>query len=285
MKCSLILYYHIYFHFYFYFDYSYTIQFSWDEDLYIAYTRSSSTIISQYGKNCNLDFESLLNRTDSHQYIVMNTGTCGLLNYFVHSTSLSQWMQDHGIIPSGKTTHLMRMHCLLQFLYVDVMIPNPSVWDQVQAFRNQVQWDSLQVIGIHVRTGMLDGNVPWGRFLEREDIPLFFREAERHSAKLKRANPAKPVKWLVMVDNKEIRNEFKEKAGEYYLSSERTVLHSKDGEIKGIENSIVDSYLLSECKVMILTMKSTYGYLSKHRGEAIHNSISPGLHKKVNKKG
>ena len=176
------------------------------------------------------------------------------------------------------------MHYLLQFLYVDVMIPNPSIWSQVQQFKRQVQWDSMQVIGVHIRTGMLDGNVPWGRFLEKEDIDVFAVEAERHTQKLERRDRKKPVKWLVMADNKEVREAFKKTAGERYLSSERSVIHSKDGELKGIENSIIDSYLLSDCNVLILTMKSTYGYLAKHRCEAVHNSIAPGAYKKLNMK-
>ena len=43
------------------------------------------------------------------------------------------------------------------------------------------------------------------------------------------------------------------------------------------------SYLLSDCNVLILTMKSTYGYLAKHRCEAVHNSIAPGAYKKLKK--
>ena len=214
----------------------------------------------------------------------METGACGLLNHFVHSPSLSQWMEDHGIVPPNTQNHLSRMHYLLQFLYVDVMIPNPSIWSQVQQFKRQVQWDSMQVIGVHIRTGMLDGNVPWGRFLEKEDIDVFAVEAERHTQKLERRDRKKPVKWLVMADNKEVREAFKKTAGERYLSSERSVIHSKDGELKGIENSIIDSYLLSDCNVLILTMKSTYGYLAKHRCEAVHNSIAPGAYKKLNMK-
>ena len=214
----------------------------------------------------------------------METGVCGFLNYFVNSPSLLQWMEDHGIMPPNTKTYQERMHYLLQFLYVDVMIPNPSIWSQVQKFKQQVQWDSFQVIGIHIRTGMLDGNVPWGRFLEKDDIALFAMKAERHTKKLERKDRKKPVKWLVMADNEKIREEFKNTAEEHYLSSERSVVHSKGGELKGIENSLVDSYLLSECEVLILTMKSTYGYLAKHRSGVIHNSIAPGAYKKVNMK-
>ena len=242
---------------------------------------SVSIFRSQYGKYCNLDFDAILHGKDSHQYIVMETGSCGLFHYFVKSPSLSQWMENHGIMPPNTKTYQERMHYLLQFLYVDVMIPSQSIWNQVQKFKQQVQWDSMQVIGIHIRTGMLDGNIPWGRFLEKEDIALFAMGAERHTKKLKRRDSKRPVKWLVMVDNEMIREDFKKMAGEHYFSSERSVIHSKGGELKGIENSLIDSYLLSECDVLILTMKSTYGYLAKHRSGAIHNSIAPGAYKKV----
>ena len=243
-----------------------------------------STFHSQYGKHCNLDLDAILSGEDSHQFIVMETGACGLFNYFVQSPTLSQWMEDHGIVPPDAKTYQERMHYLLQFLYVDVMIPNPSIWSQVQQFKQQVQWDSVQVIGVHIRTGMLDGNVPWGRFLEKEDIGLFAMEAERYTKKFERRDRKKPVKWLVMADNEKIRKDFRQTAGEHYLSSERSVVHSKSGELKGIENSLIDSYLLSECDVLILTMKSTYGYLAKHRSGAIHNSIAPGAYKKLNMK-
>lgn len=238
----------------------------------------NDTIISQSGKHCGLNLEAILNGTDPHKYVVIR-GYCGIIHYFIHTPYLTKWLTKIGVFPSSSLFALDRTHLLMQFLLVDVIVPQPSIWDTVTQFKLQSHWDDYIVLGIHIRTGLLEGNVGWGRFLEKDDIDVFYKEAMRSTRQLERIRPDKPVRWLVLVDNDGVKEEFRKRAGKYFLSTDLQVVHSKEGISKGIENSIVDNYILSECHLLILTMKSTYGYLAKHRCEASHRSIAPGSHK------
>ena len=222
--------------------------------------------------------EGILNGTDPHKYIVIR-GYCGIIHYFIDTPYLTNWLTDVGVFPSSSLFALDRTHLLMQFLLVDVIVPQPHIWDAVVQFKVRSHWDNYTVIGIHIRSGLLEGNVGWGRFLEKEDVDVFYQNALRYTKKLERMSPEKQVKWLVLVDNEGVKEEFKQRAGKYYLSTDLQVVHSKEGVTKGIENSIIDNYILSECYTLILTMKSTYGYLAKHRCEASHRSIAPGSHK------
>ena len=239
----------------------------------------NDTFISEKSRSCGLDIPAIVNGSDPHKYIVIR-GYCGILQHFVHSPTLTRWLVSVGVLPSRlepPRRALERTHWISQFLLVDVIVPHPSLWDTVVRFKEQVRWSEMKVVGMHVRTGLLEGNVGWGRFLEKEDVELFYEEAMSFTRRLQLKGP---VRWLVLVDNEEVKQELKEKAGDYYLSTGLMVAHSKEGVAQGIENSLIDNYLLSECDALVLTSQSTYGYLAKHRTDVPTVNIGPGLYRK-----
>ena len=54
-----------------------------------------------------------------------------------------------------------------------------------------------------------------------------------------------------------------------------TVAHTKTESRSAWKCSVVENYLLSECDFLVLTAKSTFGYLAKHRNEAEQSNIFP----------
>ena len=164
----------------------------------------NDTFISEKSRSCGLDIPAIVNGSDPHKYIVIR-GYCGILQHFVHSPTLTRWLVSVGVLPSRlepPRRALERTHWISQFLLVDVIVPHPSLWDTVVRFKEQVRWSEMKVVGMHVRTGLLEGNVGWGRFLEKEDVELFYEEAMSFTRRLQLKGP---VRWLVLVDNEEVK--------------------------------------------------------------------------------
>lgn len=197
----------------------------------------------------------------------------------MHDASLRSWLRAHGIIRRSQRHALDVYHRLLQFLFVDVVQPQPEIQSAVAAFREAVGWAGCYVIGLHVRTGLLEGNVGWGRFLQRRDVDRFVEAARQRTERAERATKegrARPVRWLVLSDSEEARRRVEEAAGPGVVWRPNcTVAHTKTESRSAWKCSVVENYLLSECDYLVLTAKSTFGYLAKHRNEAEQSNIFP----------
>ena len=194
----------------------------------------------------------------------------------MHDAALRAWLRAQGIVRRSQRGAGDVYHRLLQFLFVDVVQPLPEVRSAVTAFRARVQWERFYVIGIHVRTGLLEGNVGWGRFLFRRDLERFVALAQQRARRAKARSGAREVRWFVLSDSEAAKRRLEAAAGgdgvwEYNC----TVAHTKSMSRSAWKCSIVENYLLSECDYLILTAKSTFGYLAKHRSEAEQSNVFP----------
>ena len=91
----------------------------------------------------------------------------------------------------------------------------------------------------------------------------------------KKPGKAKPVRWFVLSDNAEAKKQLEEAAEGAFWTYNCTVAHTKTMNRDAWKCSIVENYLLSECDYLILTAKSTFGYLAKHRNEAEQSNVFP----------
>lgn len=228
---------------------------------------------------CGLDYTGILNGTVTTQYIIIRT-TCKLDQYFTHTMSLRQWFYERGIIPDPKMNFVETYHKLMQFMLDDVIHPQQSVIDAINDYKKSIHWDDYNVLGMHLRTGLLEGNVGWGRFMEEKDVGVFLESAKRYTDRYEVYFPTKKVKWFVLADNEKVKKNVQKELGDYFITTNCTILHSKNRNSGGMFCSIVQNYLLSECKFLVLTFRSTYGYLAKHRTDVKQFNIQPGAWQK-----
>ena len=232
------------------------------------------TVLREFDDDCDADVTQLLRGNHSARFFVLRR-SCGIDHRFVHDAALRGWLRAHGIIRRSQRNALDVYHRLLQFLFVDVVQPQPEIRRAVEAFRGSVGWSGFYVIGMHVRTGLLEGNVGWGRFLRRKDVDRFVEIAEKRTERVERGKKGKPVRWFVLSDNEEARRRVEEAGKGVVWTSNCTVAHTKTVSRSAWKCSVVENYLLSECDYLILTAKSTFGYLAKHRNEAEQSNIFP----------
>ena len=192
---------------------------------------------------------------------------------------LTKWLVENGIVESLSSSALENYHELMQFLYIDILHPLPVITDSVATIKKDLMWNHYSYFGLHIRSGLLEGNVGWGRFLEPRDVDYFIVQVTKYTERLERRN--KKVKWLVLSDSDRVKKKVKEAAKDRYTSLNCTVNHSKDANREGLKCSIIENYLLSDCYMLFLTARSTFGYLAKHRTEANEVSVHLGSWKKM----
>ena len=197
-------------------------------------------------------------------------------HFFTHDQQFKEWLKYYHIIDNTEMDSVSIYHRLHQFLLVDALHPREVILDAVNQFKQSVQWDNYTVFGMHIRTGLLEGNIGWGRFLEEEDIQYFISEALRITTQRQKIDTSKPVKWLVLVDSKAVKRKVSKALGDQVIVSNCTVHHSKYLDSHAMFCSFVENYLLSDCKFLMLTFKSTYGYLARYRTDVNQINVLPG---------
>lgn len=235
-------------------------------------------ILDGRGK-CKDSIPGILNGTIPNRLIIVRD-SCMIEQEFVHQPALNQWLVDNGITSRRKLNDVQKYHQILQFLFVDLLFPLPSITDRVAAIKKELDWGNHYFIGMHIRSGLLEGNVGWGRFLEPQDVDFFISQAKQYTQRAERRGYEHPVKWLVLSDNSALRQRVKEEGKDYYVTTNCTLSHSKNANVAGMQCSLVENYLLSDCNMLMLTAKSTFGYLAKHRTEAPQVNVYPGTWKK-----
>ena len=115
----------------------------------------------------------------------------------------------------------------------------------------------------------------WGRFLEKRDVDHFLSLAKKKTKRILRSSNPRDVKWFVLSDSVQVRERIMKEAGDRFFTYNCTVVHSKSRDLSGWKCSVIENYLLSECDYLILTAKSTFGYLAKHRTEVEQSNIFP----------
>ena len=150
----------------------------------------------------------------------------------------------------------------------------------------------------------------WGRFLDEKDVRLFKRyvtelteayESGKNVLQLgrkddfyaalvqKKQEMKLPVKWYVLSDQDGIRAEFEKEYPEYVVGTKCEMSHTNQALSKkddpGFMCALVESYLLSSTDVMVLTKRSTYGNLARHRTHAPFVTVDKGDYEKWKKSG
>lgn len=98
-----------------------------------------------------------------------------------------------------------------------------------------------------------------------------------------------PVVWYVVSDQETVRDSFRMKHPQYVITTSCDMTHTNRARVQkgdpGFVCALVENYLLSSSDVLVLTTRSTYGYLARHRTNAPYVTINLGDYDEVIKKG
>lgn len=244
------------------------------------------------------------------RFIVLRS-TCLTAQNLVKNRGDKRWFADHGVVMSTLVTAKEAVHDISRFLYREVMTPREKVAEMISAYQKELRWSDSFMVGVHIRTGSVNKErVKWGRFLDEKDVRLFKRyvtelteayESGKNVLQLgrkddfyaalvqKKQEMKLPVKWYVLSDQDGIRTEFEKEYLEYVVGTKCEMSHTNQALSKkddpGFMCALVESYLLSSTDVMVLTKRSTYGNLARHRTHAPFVTVDKGDYEKWKKSG
>ena len=246
---------------------------------------------------CPFDPVEVCNGKETARFIVMRS-TCMTAQKLTRVKEEKRWFTSHGILPSALLSLQEMAHHIYRFLYREVMVPKPWVQNQIEQFKSSIGLEGKQVIGIHIRTGGVSKEgIRWGRFLNERDVNLFYKYAVALTSELEAGKPIgqkkslrpemegnvpakRSVVWYVLSDQDSVKAQFAKKYPQYVVSTSCDMTHTNRGrEVKadpGFTCALVENYLLSMSDVMILTTRSTYGYLARHRTNTPYVTVDIG---------
>ena len=177
-----------------------------------------------------------------------------MLDFVASSDDFFDFLNDNGFILNPKKRSMNEIRKMIYyFLYSEVIQIKPQVQALIDQTKRQLHWDDFYWIGVQVRTGHMPGDEDLNVFLMKSDLAVFEKAAMNRTLKAQRKQ-RKPVKWLLATDNVKVRDRILKSHPEYFISANCTIRHS-----------LLDSYLLSSCNELVLTLRSTYGILAANR--------------------
>lgn len=266
-------------------------------------------IVEKSGE-CPFDTVAACHGEVDARFIVLRS-TCLTAQNLVKNRGDKRWFADHGVVMSTLVTAKEVVHDISRFLYREVMTPREKVAEMISAYQKELRWSDSFMVGVHIRTGSVNKErVKWGRFLDEKDVRLFKRyvtelteayESGKNVLQLgrkddfyaalvqKKQEMKLPVKWYVLSDQDGIRTEFEKEYPEYVVGTKCEMSHTNQALSKkddpGFMCALVESYLLSSTDVMVLTKRSTYGNLARHRTHAPFVTVDKGDYEKWKKSG
>ena len=266
-------------------------------------------IVEKSGE-CPFDTVAACHGEVDARFIVLRS-TCLTAQNLVKNRGDKRWFADHGVVMSTLVTAKEAVHDISRFLYREVMTPREKVVEMISAYQKDLRWSDSFMVGVHIRTGSVNKErVKWGRFLDEKDVRLFKRyvtelteayESGKNVLQLgrkddfyaalvqKKQEMKLPVKWYVLSDQDGIRAEFEKEYPEYVVGTKCEMSHTNQALSKkddpGFMCALVESYLLSSTDVMVLTKRSTYGNLARHRTHAPFVTVDKGDYEKWKKSG
>lgn len=266
-------------------------------------------IVEKSGE-CPFDTVAACHGEVDARFIVLRS-TCLTAQNLVKNRGDKRWFADHGVVMSTLVTAKEAVHDISRFLYREVMTPREKVAEMISAYQKELRWSDSFMVGVHIRTGSVNKErVKWGRFLDEKDVRLFKRyvtelteayESGKNVLQLgrkddfyaalvqKKQEMKLPVKWYVLSDQDGIRTEFEKEYPEYVVGTKCEMSHTNQALSKkddpGFMCALVESYLLSSTDVMVLTKRSTYGNLARHRTHAPFVTVDKGDYEKWKKSG
>ena len=256
----------------------------------IVWERDPSTLFVLKTNECPFDPVSVVQGNEQARFIVMRS-TCLTTQHLTKLREEKRWFIDHGIAPRGLVSPQEVAHHIYRFLYHDVMVPRPWVQEMIDDFKRETAWDSHYTVGVPVRTGGVSREgTRWGRFLNEKDVKLFERYALFVTRAYEEGNPmgvsrvreetGKKVMWYVLSDQEYVKDSLKKKYPQYVVHTNCDMTHTNKGRTMkhdpGFTCALVENYLLSSTDIMVLTSRSTYGYLARHRSNAPYVAIDLG---------
>ena len=271
--------------------------------------RDPNTLMVKQSNECPFDTVAACHGEVDAKFIVLRS-TCLTIQNLVKNKSDKRWFAEQGVTPKTLSGPKEVVHHINRFLYREVMTPREKVAKAIEAFKKETAWSDHFVIGMHIRTGSVNKErVRWGRFLAEDDVKLFkeyMRTLTRayesggelvHTAKrsesfvlqaLKEKEAKKlSVKWYVLSDQDGIKEAMEKENPEYVIETRCAMSHTnqalKSKDDPGFMCALVESYLLSDTDMMVLTKRSTYGNLARHRTHAPFVTVDMGDYKKWKK--
>ena len=269
--------------------------------LNLVWERDPSTLMVLKTNECPFDPLDVCHGEEDARFIVMRS-TCLTAQQMIKNRNDKLWLSQNGILPHSLISLQEMAHHIYRFLYREVMVPRDWVQNQIDQFKQSVDWEHKYVIGIHIRTGGVQSEViRWGRFLNEKDVRLFKRYASTISISYEKGTPLGgrtnyymksnemekfnnryPVLWYVVSDQKSIKDTFLR--SDRVVSTNCALVHTnrarENKEDPGFTCALIENYLLSSSDILVLTKRSTYGYLARHRTNAPFVTIDVGDFKK-----
>ena len=268
--------------------------------------RDPDTLIVEKTNQCPFNPLDVCHGKVDARFIVMRS-TCLTVQQLIKERLDKSWLTDRGVLAKTLMAPQEMVHHVLRFLYREAMVPRPWIQAQIDAFQTRVQWTNHFVIGIHVHTGgMGHEGLRWGRFLNEKDVAVFkayagaltrsFKNGAAQGMNLRRADPSDvdrielkmkakmQVLWYVVSDQDTLKEEWKEEFGNLVEFTQCEMKHTNKGRQKkvdpGFTCALLENYLLSMADTLVLTTRSTYGYLARHRTNVPFVTIDLGDYQK-----
>lgn len=272
----------------------------------LVWERDPDTLLVEKTNQCPFNPIDVCHGKVDAKFIVMRS-TCLTVQQLIKERTDKAWLTDRGIMAKTLVAPQEMVHHVLRFLYREAMTPRPWVQSQIASFQSRVQWENHYVIGIHVRTGGLGyEGTRWGRFLNEKDVAVFkayasslttsFQNGAAQGMNLRRVDPndrdrievkmkAKlPVLWYVVSDQDAQKDAWREEFGEMVQFTQCEMKHTNKGRQKkadpGFTCALLENYLLSLADTLVLTTRSTYGYLARHRTNVPFVTVDLGDYQK-----
>lgn len=257
----------------------------WERDL-------NNTLIVEKTNQCPFNTVDLVHNQVDARFVVFRS-TCLTAQQLVKNKMDKRWFSDRGITTRILVPPQETLHHIYRWLYAEVMTPRPFIMEKINSYKTQFDWDHRYMVGIHIRTGGVHKEViHWGRFLSEKDVALFKKyalqiqknyqkgiltgyvenklmEGEEHGHSVEKFNRKYPLGFYVLSDQESVKMKLVEGLGETAVTTQCDMTHTnvarKSKENPGFICALIENYLLSSADILVLTTRSTYGYLARHR--------------------
>lgn len=263
------------------------------------------TLMVEKTNQCPFDPVELARGNVNAQFVVFRS-TCLTAQKLVKNKQDKKWFIDHGIVARTLISPQETLHHIYRWLYAEVMTPRPVIADLIAQYKLQFDWDKRFMIGIHVRTGGVNKErIRWGRFLNEKDIQMFKKyakmavtgyekgqltgfmekrtlEGESYPLAVEKQHRHYPVGFYILSDQESVKESLMDDLGDKAVTTHCDMTHTnksrKEKENPGFICALVENYLLSASDFLILTARSTYGYLARHRTNSPFVTIDLGCY-------
>lgn len=270
----------------------------WERDL-------NNTLIVEKTNQCPFNTVDLAHGKVDARFVVFRS-TCLTAQQLVKNKPDKKWFAERGIVSRTLLSPQETLHHIYRWLYAEVMTPRPMILDRINEYKMQFDWDHKYMVGVHIRTGGVNKErIRWGRFLNEKDIQMFkkyskmlltnyekgiltgYIEKKLIDGEMKAIGQEKfdrhyPLNFYVLSDQDGVKENILDDLGEKAVTTRCDMTHTnkarKQKDDPGFICALIENYLLSSSDFLILTTRSTYGYLARHRTNSPYVTIDIGCY-------